>query len=197
MTAAVEGDLDEAVVLRVLADFGLQCETVYGKHGKDHLRKSVRGFNDAAKYGAWFVLVDLDREECAPRLVSDWLPRRRSRLILRVAVPQVESWLLAHRSAIAGFLGASVNRVPSAPDSVSDAKECMVNLARSSRWKSVREDMVPRLESRRKVGPAYSSRLKQFVVDRDSGWSPSVAAALSPSLASALRALALLAGATG
>ena len=55
----------------------------------------------------------------------------------------------------------------------------MVELARHSRSREIREDMVPRLESRRRVGPLYTSQLTKFVRTQ---WDPKVAAGKSDSL---------------
>jgi hypothetical protein len=52
--------------------------------------------------------------------------------------------------------------------------------------------MVPRPESGRQIGPAYTSRLIQFVEDTQAGWRPEVAAAVSDSLARCLRSLGRL-----
>lgn len=43
VSCAVEGDLDEAVARRVLEHVALQSGTVYGRMGKQHLRRSIGG----------------------------------------------------------------------------------------------------------------------------------------------------------
>jgi hypothetical protein len=54
---------------------GTQPGPVYGKNGKQHLHKRITGFNNAARYSPWIVLLDLDHDaECAPPLRSHWLP---------------------------------------------------------------------------------------------------------------------------
>ena len=79
--AAVEGIVDEAVVRRLIAHAGGQVGPVYGKSGKPALRKKIRGYNNAAHFTPWVVLVDLDNDaDCArqyamrgcqyPRLIS-------------------------------------------------------------------------------------------------------------------------------
>jgi len=55
----------------------------------------------------------------------------------------------------------------------------MVDLARRSRRRTIREDMVPREGSGREVGPAYSSRMIEFVRN---AWSPEAAMEASDSL---------------
>lgn len=62
----------------------------------------------------------------------------------------------------------------------------MVNLARRSRRKSVREDMVPGDKSSRRVGPAYTGRLIEYAATE---WRPAVAARRSESLRRAIDCL--------
>ena len=192
--AAVEGPTDEAVVRRLLVECGLPEPRVYGRQGRAAIRKSLEGYNAAAKLSPWVVLVDLDTDaECVPTLVADWLPSPSVPMCFRVAVREVEAWLLADAKRLSAFLSVSPARLPHAPDTVEHPKEFVVNLARRSRQRAVREDMVPRPPSGRSVGPAYGSRLSEFVTEGRVGWRPDVAAQASPSLRSCLRALRRLA----
>jgi len=121
LSVAVEGDLDEVALRRLLAEAGLPFGKVYGKAGKDRLRNRIHDYNNAARLMPWIVLVDLDREaECAASLCRSWLPEPAPKLMLRVAVRALESWLLADGEAISEYLGVSRDRVPLAPDSEPD-----------------------------------------------------------------------------
>lgn len=193
ISAAVEGATDEAVSRRLILHVGGEPGPVYGKNGKPHLRERIRGFNNAARHAPWLVLVDLDQdEECAPPLRTTWLPASAPRLCFRVAVRSVEAWLLADTDGIAAFLGISRSRVPDDPDGLTAPKQALVNLARASRRRAIREDMVPREGSGRSVGPAYTSQMIDFV-SRD--WRPERAAARSDSLRRAIACLQRLAAA--
>ena len=191
ISAAVEGIVDEAVVRRLIAHAGGTPGAVYGRQGKSLLRQRIAGYNNAARRVPWIVLVDLDRDaDCAPPLRNAWLPQPASHLCFRVAVREVESWLLADVERLADFLGVSRSRVPAQPESLNDPKETLVNLARTSRRRDIREDLVPRPEGGRRVGPAYSSRLIEFVSGR---WRPEIAARRAESLRRAIACLTRLA----
>ena len=190
---AVEGDLDEAVLRRLLEHVGAIPGTIYGRQGKGLLRRSIRGYNNAARSIPCAVLVDLDRCECAPALVNAWLPQPQPLMRLRVAVRQVESWLMSDRDRLARFLSVGRTRVPSRPETEISPKLTLVNLARHSRQRAIREDMVPRQGSGTSVGPAYTSRLIQFVENVRAGWRPHVAAAVSDSLNRCIQSLQELA----
>jgi hypothetical protein len=167
---------------------------VYGKQGKAAIHKRIVSYNSAARHTPWIVMIDLDSEaDCAPELVSGWLPAPADLMYLRVAVHAVESWLLADAHGISRFFGVSLSRVPTNPDPLPDPKLTLINLARRSRSRALREDMAPRPESGRSVGPAYVSRLIEFATDTADGWRAETAALVSPSLRSCMRRLSLLA----
>jgi len=187
VTAAVEGDLDEAVVRRLIRFAGGQPGDVYGKSGKGALRGRINGYRHAARRSPWIVLVDLDQDaECAPAFRAMWDPDPVPGFCLRVAVRQVEAWLLADHQAVASFLAVAPSRVPPAPEQLIDAKRAMVDLARFSRRREIVSDVVPRPGSGRTVGRAYTSHLVEFV---GAGWRPEVAACRSDSLRRAIGCL--------
>ena len=112
-------------------------------------------------------------------------------MCFRIAVREIEAWLLADRRALAEFLEVPLARVPAAPERVADPKRAMVGLAARSRSMDVRRDMVPRPGSGREVGEAYDARLIEFVQRR---WRPEEAAKRSESLRRALACLRRPAG---
>jgi len=198
ISCAVEGLLDEAILIRIIEGVGARVGTEYNRgQGKHSILKKLKGYNNAAKYAPWCVLIDLNTKyECAPLLREEKL-RNPSRLMcFRIAVREVESWLLADRERLAAFLHIDQNLIAGNPEALDDPKQTMVNLARRSPDREIREDMVPRPGSGRKVGPAYSSRLTEFVSETRSGWRPSVAARRSDSLKRCLKALKELSKAT-
>lgn len=178
LSAAVEGDLDEVALRRLIAEAGLPIGKVYGKAGKDHLRNRVQDYNKAARFTPWIVLMDLDREaDCAAALCRSWLPEPAPKLILRVAVRALEAWFLADVEAISEYFDAPRDRVPLVPDEEPDPKRSLIELARRSRQARIREAMTPSVG--RRVGPLYSLRMTEFV---ERYWNPEAAALRSDSL---------------
>ena len=194
VSGAVEGTLDEVVLRKLAEDVGLSVGRVFGRNGKSHLKAIIDGYNRAARFSPWIVLVDLDNDfECAPSLRTEWLSAPAEHMCFRVAVREIESWLLADRGGIAAFLGVPRSRIPRTVDDLDDPKETLINLARGSRRRAIREDMVPRPGSGASVGPAYTSRMSEFVGKQGRGqWQPSSAVEVSPSLSRCIRALAEL-----
>lgn len=187
MTVAVEGDIDAAVARRVITEAGLSIGPIYGRRGKGHLDNSLRGYNSAAHHACWLVLRDLDRDAvCAPELVRLLLPEPSAYMCLRIAVRQIEAWLLADRVKVADLFQLPLDVVPRDPDTLEDAKVAIVQLARRSRSRRLREEIVPEAHTSAKVGVGYSGRMIDFAT---SLWRPRLAALSSPSLASCLRSV--------
>ena len=168
--SAVEGVTDEAVVRRLIEHAGGRLGNVHGKQGKDHLRRKIRGYDNAARHTPWIVLVDLDgAADCAALLREAWLPAPAPRLCFRIAVRAVEAWLMADAERLAGYLSVPRGRVPGTPENLDDPKGAMVGLARRSRRRDIREDMVPREGSGRRIGQAYPGRLIEYAATE---WRP-------------------------
>lgn len=192
---AVEGMVDEAVVRRLIKSAGAKSGEIYGRNGKAYLRRRIAGFNNAAHRAPWIVLVDLDNEaECAPPLRAAWLSDPAPYMCFRIAVHEIEAWLLADRERLATFLHVPVSGIPLDPEKIRAPKEAMVNLARRSRRKAIRQDMVTRPGSGRAIGPAYSSRLIEFI---SNWWVPEAAEDHSDSLQRAIASLRRLVQETG
>jgi hypothetical protein len=192
ISAAVEGLIDESVVRKLIVEAGCKPGTVYGKSGKSFLRRQIQGYNNAARHLPWMVLVDLDHDaDCAPPLCREWVPDPAQYLCFRVAVREVEAWLMADADALATFLSVARSRIPADPEKLLEPKTEMVNLARHSRRWDIRADMVPRERSGRSVGPAYASRLIEFV---QTLWRPKVAIERAESLKRAIKCLKRIIG---
>lgn len=187
VSAAVEGDVDRTAITRLVAIAGLRLGPVYVTGGKRALEDRLLGYNEAARFAPWVVLVDLDQDsQCAPEEADRLLPEPGRHMVLRVVVRSIESWFLADREEIASFLRVRRSIVPDHPDNLDRPKEALVDLARHSRRPAIAAEMVPRPASGRAVGPAYNGRVIEFARER---WDPERASARSPSLARTLARL--------
>ena len=193
ITAAVEGLTDEALLKRLCSFLGASAGQVYGKCGKPYILARLNGYNYSARFRHWVVLLDLDNDAaCVPRVLPLWLPQPARLMRLRVVVRELEAWLLADPDRISKFLSVPAAEIPADPDTVPDPKLTMVELARKSRRKAIREDMVPHAGSGQPVGPAYTSRIIEFIQHADVGWRPGVAAVNSDSLRRCVSAISHL-----
>ena len=156
-------------------------------HGSSYIDKRISGFNQAAVRAPWVVLLDLDRRPCAVEYVKQLLPSGASRyMVLRIAVTEVESWLLADTDAVTKFFAVARHRVPSEPDALADAKETLLNLARRGRCsRQIREAVLPQYPSASR-GPDYNATMISLVHNY---WNRERAVSRSPSLSRAVAAI--------
>jgi hypothetical protein len=186
VTVAVEGPLDVEIARLILATAGHELVVPYVLRGKAALDARLPDYNEAARRARWLVLRDLDQDApSACHLVTALLPRRAPLMRFRVAVHEAEAWLLGDRKSIADFLAVPESRIPLDADSVLDSKQELVNIARHSRNRDIREGIVPE-RSLRLVGPGYQTLMTQFVLEQ---WSPRRASRHSDSLRRCLRAV--------
>jgi hypothetical protein len=190
ISVGVEGPVDEAVAHKIIEETGFSSGRTYGRQGKQNLHLRIDGFNRAALRAPWFVLVDLDRCECAPALRIGWLPNEAELMCFRVAVREIEAWLLADRERAAQFLSVSRAHIPRDPESLEDPKGALVSIARGSRSRDIREGLVPQPGSGRAVGPTYTGAVSQYAAAL---WRPAVASEAAPSLRRCLDRVAALA----
>lgn len=187
MIAAVEDLLSERVLRRIVATVrpDLTIWQVLRRNGSGYLRSRARDFNRTAHSVPVFMLADQDRVEvCPAELIESWLGVPAApNLLFRVAVMEIESWVMADRGALAGFLSVRKESIPENPDAVLKPKELIVSLAKKSKRHDIRDDLVPSRGSTAAVGPAYNARLGEFV---DTDWDPTRAADASPSLMKAV-----------
>lgn len=183
----VEGSTDAPVAKRLLKHSGLEVGTVYGGNGKSDLLRRLPNYNQAARYMPWFVIVDLDTDsKCASQSLQNWLPEPSRGMRFRIAVRAIEAWLLADKESMAQFLGVSLSKLQHNFDLKPDPKETLVDIARHSRSRSIREDIVPRPMSGAKVGPLYVPQITRFATEL---WRPDIASNESESLRRCLQAL--------
>jgi len=128
------------------------------------------------------IPINLAVEDLLSEVV--WLPYpKHPNLLFRVAVREVEAWLLAHRDAFAKFLAIPPRLIPANVDAINDPKQLLILLAGKSKKRQLREALVPSSRSTAKVGPDYNGQLIIFVEDF---WNMKIAAQNSFSLQRAM-----------
>jgi hypothetical protein len=198
---AVEDELSDAVVRRLLnhARRGFQVCARYPLPAFPHLRPELSGygylktnvqaFNRAAAESPHFLLTDLDVAACASELIQEWLgAAKHQNFLIRVAIREVEAWLLADTNNFADFLGLAPIDLPADSAAIANPKEEIVRLASISPNAEVRDSLAPRPGSTATTGRLFTRSLCGYVRDI---WDVDSAAGKADSLARALRALRL------
>lgn len=179
---AIEDELSEVVLTQLLrfSGRGYSIGTAYRRGGYGYLKRTIQGWNRAASTTPFLVLTDLDDAPCPSKLLADWLSEPvHSNLVVRIAVREVESWLLADPNGLAAYLRVNVRFMPEHPDQLTDPKAKLVDIARKSRSTDIKSRIVPRAGSTAKQGPDYNACLSAFVRQN---WDIKLAIERSPSL---------------
>ncbi|MDD2773241.1 MAG: hypothetical protein PHP45_06055 [Elusimicrobiales bacterium] len=185
----VEDRLSEAVLKRIMNDFKLYPGTSFGLQGNGYIKKRIHAFQQAARYTPYIVLTDLDDNPCPPQLIHSWLGAAivEPKFLFRIAVREIETWLLADKPNITSYLGVSEHCIPNDVErQISNPKEFLIDLAKRSRKKDIKEDIAPSNRSSAKYGKNYNGALIKFVSQI---WNYNTAKHHSPSLDSALGAI--------
>ena len=178
---ATEDDLSEAIGLRLLAELSTSVtpNLSLGKKGSGYLRSGIQKWRQLAHKQVVLIFTDLDRVECPVALREDWLGSANVpvNLMLRIAVREVESWVLADHQAFRKLIGQK-GKLPPDPDSLSDPKQHLLQLAKLAP-RTIKADLLKVSGAVSSQGIGYNSLLVRWV---HSSWSPIRAAERSPSL---------------
>lgn len=177
----VEGEIDEIIAHQIIFRLGHEIGVGYGKRGVGYIQKKIQNFNETAQSILYLVLVDFmdTKLECPAQVISNWLPNKNELMFFRVVVREIESWVLADRESLAAFLNVNIELIPAKPENEPDPKRKLVNIARKSQSKKIRDALVPDQNSTAQVGKLYTSEIKRFVSDF---WNIDTARKNSPSL---------------
>jgi hypothetical protein len=179
---AVEDQLTLFVGERLIREvFGSEIKiTPIGLKGNGYLRSRLNSFKAMANNALVILITDLDNLNCAPTLIHEWFEgtHKPNNLLFRVAVREIEAWVMADREGLARFLEISLDVIPRNPESLIDPKSTLIKLARKSK-KEIRTEIVPSKGTFAKQGLGYNAALKPFV---EGSWSINTAIENSDSL---------------
>jgi hypothetical protein len=192
VTIAAEGILDLAVLRRLARDASLSPDKQYGAHGKAGINKRIVAYNAAARHAPWIVMRDLDRDAVCPgELVGRLLPSPAQLMVFRLAVREVEAWLMADTERFAAAFKVATGTISKLPEAVERPKAALLDIVAKSSNRDIRSAMVLRPAGGTLAsGPEYNALLEAFVAG---DWQPTAAAARAPSLAKARRRIQELA----
>jgi len=187
---ATEDALSELVADRLVLEANQSFrEVIHIRHqGNGYLRKKFRSLAKTACSIPVLMLTDLDRIDCPPTLLADWcngqiLP---DGMLFRVAVREIEAWLLADREGFSRFAGVPLDKMPQRPESLDDPKQTLLSLVRRYGNRDIKDGILPERGSSAKIGYAYNQTLSRFV---QAVWSVTNASRNADSLDRACRRL--------
>lgn len=174
--------LGEQLVRELLPSWIMPTAPI-NKKGITKLVPEFPRFIEQAKYVQPVLCIADSDGKCVKELLANWLPKALpNEFCLRLAVTEAESWLIADRKPMADFFGIPEKIVSKTPDEEPDAKRHLLNLARKSKTRDLRLEMISQSDGN-KQGNGYNPHPCRFV---KTYWSAQRAAQYSPSLARAL-----------
>lgn len=188
ITLVFEDELSECVLEKIIGKrAGYEISSRIGKRGNQYLKNMVKNLNIAAAAQPVLLLTDLDMSSCPPELIEQWLGREKHpQFLFRVAVREVESWVLASSEKFKNFFGLHGANIPNDCDSIAKPKEFLIEIARRIRKKSLRDEIVPKEGSTAKKGYGYNARLCEFISEH---WDEKEAVLHSESLRRCVKAI--------
>ena len=189
---ATEDELSGAIGCRLIEDsrFAGSSLRKLRRDGAGYLYSGMDKWRQVAARQPVLIITDLDDRHCPLALLEDWRGTRGvlpDNLLLRVAVREIESWVMADHEGMRSLIG-NKGKLPPEPDLLPDPKSHLLKLAEYAP-RAIRVDLVIKKGAKASQGLGYNARLTEWV---RTVWSPERAAQRSPSLARARRALARL-----
>lgn len=158
-----EGSTDIALLQRLADDHGVAVRRVWSTGGADALDRALPRYAKAALStgDTWIALRDLDRHDCAASLVGHLIPKPPASMHLRIAVRQLEAWLLADADGLSRTLRIRPNAIPLDVEDLDDAKAKIASLASHATSPLIRKNVAPRRGHR--VGAGYTAVVGEFI----------------------------------
>lgn len=182
ISIASEDIISEMVLSKIISQvFTGEIVHKLGRKGCGDLIKNVSKYNNLAALHPVILMLDLDTRNSADEYVSSICAKLKKDPNFHVVVPvtEVESWLLSDKSTLSVCLGVNEKVMPNEPDNLIDPKQTIINLARKSRLREIKNGLPPTAGEKCSIGISYNSILCEYV---NNNWRVDVAKEFSPSL---------------
>lgn len=180
--------LGEQIVRTTLPDWHLARASI-NTGGITKLVPDLPRYIEQARHVQPVVCIADTDGRCPVDLLKQWHRRHTdARFIFRLAVAEAESWLLADYETLAEFFAVPIGKVPDRPDEIRDPKRTILGLARKSKHRQIRAEVVSPTDPE-KQGSGYNLHLSTYVRKH---WRATQAAMRSPSVARAISSIGML-----
>ena len=160
--------------------------------GVTNLIPRLARYINMARHGPAVICIADSDQGCPVELLTKWLaPAPPTGFVLRLAVREAESWLLADGPGMRDYFGVPLMKLPHQPDELVDPKKDLLKFLSRYAPARLRREMVQASPTQLLRGSGYNSGLRHFV---SVAWRPDRAAGQSPSLRRALVRLSVRAG---
>lgn len=185
-----EGKLEIPVAKKLINFCGHSSGTEYSLRGAENVRrKAIKYASLASTNTAVLVLTDFmdSRCNCIIEALNIYLgsitENTTTNFILRFAVNELESWLLADHINFSRLIGVPKRNLPPEPDKIADPKKYIANLVYRLGMIRDKQDLIT---VRGRQGRLYIDIMTDFIENK---WNISRAKERSPSLSRCLKRL--------
>ncbi len=190
MMVVYEGDTDLPYLRKLADDAGLPVTSDIDAGGKGNIDRELLKYCAMGRSFPLLVVRDLDHDDECPGAFVAALRLRPTRWFrFRLAVRELESWILADADGLSRFLRVDAKWLPRQPDAEEDPTLTLLKVAQRAPA-TIRRALLPRSGDASVVGPLYEAKLIEF---GERSWDVARAARRSPSLRRARTALRALA----
>ena len=152
---ATEDELSEAIGCRLIEDsrFAGSSLRKLRRDGAGYLYSGMDKWRQVAARQPVLIITDLDDRHCPLALLEDWRGTRGvlpDNLLLRVAVREIESWVMADHEGMRSLIG-NKGKLPPEPDLLPDPKSHLLKLAEYAP-RAIRVDLVIKKGAQGKPG---------------------------------------------
>lgn len=191
IAVVAEDRLTEAVLHKCISEFLPKFTILRSevKNGRGNIQRNISAYANLSRVIPVLIGVDLDDNTCAPQLLDSWnvSQSQQKNLLLRVAIREIEAWVLGDKKQYARFIKGQSDDITSSPDDLNDPKLFLLELARKTAPDELKADLLPvNFNKKPRIGKAYNLRMCEFVTNK---WRPHVARENSPSLNRAIIAI--------
>lgn len=162
---ATEDELSEVVASRLVTDLlpSYEIGSLLRRNGSGYLQSRFRNFCQIARREPVFLITDLDDRICAPQMRLDWLngQNQPELMLFRIAVREIESWLIADSVALSDYLGVSERIIPKSPDNLPEPKQTVLRIARSAS-RGIRLEVLATRGTISSQGIGYNRVMSEF-----------------------------------
>jgi hypothetical protein len=188
MIIAFEDRLTEAVIDRLLGEKANKVDARIHGRGFGNLKRKIPQLNKTGKSIPVLLITDLDSEICPKTLIKKWMggKKQNPNFIFRVAVKEIESWILADKENFAAFIDVPISRMSFDVETIVDVKSKLFSIVKHSKNREIKQAILPAKGMTAPIGAGYNDCLIGFVY---SNWNIQNAAKNARSLKRAIEKL--------
>jgi hypothetical protein len=171
-----EDAVTSAIIKKILAHCSDSFEIITELPARGgQVINGISNFNTLSETHPVILLIDLDRNDCAPQLIEKLIKNKNDDFIFNIAVDEAEAWLMADREGFAKYFKIKLADMPSAHQTKQGGRKALteMNFACKSSWyltheliqksrsSELKQQLIPKPGAAK--GPEYNDAMRPFI----------------------------------